>query len=154
VAYSKWFSKRALIFHLAIIVWFPGCLVAAWWQITVALAGDSLGWLYSVEWPVFAIFGAVFWWNLIHDDPEQTGHKGLILAKKRLVESNSSSSPAQGIVTEGVSSHDTEQDLDLRLSGIDVENIRRIAQEDEDMAAYNEYLAQFKAPRTNKDDIK
>jgi hypothetical protein len=48
----------------------PGCLVACWWQVHVALAGDDLGWLYSVEWPVFAVFSVVFWWYLIHDDPK------------------------------------------------------------------------------------
>ena len=50
----RWFSGRALLLHLALLVWFPGCLVAMWWQVTVALAGNALGWLYAIEWPVRA----------------------------------------------------------------------------------------------------
>ena len=78
----RWFSKRAILLHLVILIWFPGCLVAGWWQVTVALSGDNLAYLYSVEWPVFAIFGAVVWWNFIHDDPATTGQRGLRRASR------------------------------------------------------------------------
>jgi len=67
----RWSSPRALLLHLAILLWVPGCAIACYWQVTVALAGDSLGWLYSIEWPAFGIFGLVVWWNLIHDGPER-----------------------------------------------------------------------------------
>lgn len=75
--HARWLSKRALVAHLALVVWVPGCAAAAWWQVTVALSGDRLGYLYSVEWPVFAIFGAVAWWNFIHDDPDAVGAAAL-----------------------------------------------------------------------------
>lgn len=78
---TRWLSRRALACHLAIAVWFPGCLVAGWWQVTVALSGDALGWLYSVEWPVFAVFGGVVWWHLIHDDPNEVGQAALRRAR-------------------------------------------------------------------------
>lgn len=68
-----WFSRRALLAHLALLIWVPGCGVAAWWQVTIALSGNSLAYVYSVEWPVFAVFGIVAWWNLVHDDPESVG---------------------------------------------------------------------------------
>src|SRR5579872_5199445 len=67
---TRWFSGRAFLLHVALLVWFPGCLVAMWWQVTVALAGNALGWLYAIEWPVFAILGVFGWWQLIHDDEE------------------------------------------------------------------------------------
>src|ERR1700689_3510577 len=76
-----WRTRRALGATAAIIVWFPGCLIAAWWQVNVALAGDSLGWLYSVEWPVFACFGLYFWWFWIHDDPSDLGRRKLLKLK-------------------------------------------------------------------------
>jgi hypothetical protein len=69
----RWFTKRALLAHLALLIWVPGCGVAAWWQVTIALSGNSLAYVYSVEWPVFAVFGIVGWWNLIHDDPDSVG---------------------------------------------------------------------------------
>lgn len=74
---SRWLRPRALIAHLSLFVWFPGCLVAGWWQVTVATAGNSLAYLYAVEWPIFAIFGVVLWWNVIHDDPETHGNRRL-----------------------------------------------------------------------------
>ncbi len=68
---SLWLSRRALLAHLVISAWVPGCLVAAWWQATIALSGNALSYLYAVEWPAFAIFGVVVWWNFLHDDPAE-----------------------------------------------------------------------------------
>ena len=66
---ARWLSHRALRLHLAVLLVTPACAVACWWQVTVALSGDSLGWLYSIEWPAFGVFGIIVWWNLIHDGP-------------------------------------------------------------------------------------
>ena len=74
---SRWFTRRALLATLAIVIWVPGCAVAAWWQVTVALAGNDLAYLYSVEWPCFAVFGVVAWWNFVHDDPNSVGARAL-----------------------------------------------------------------------------
>jgi hypothetical protein len=45
-------------------------VAAGWWQATRALAGNGLSWVYSVEWPVFALLAVAGWWYLIHEDPE------------------------------------------------------------------------------------
>ena len=74
---SRWWTKRAVVAHVALAIWVPGCAVAAWWQVGIALGGDSLGWVYSVMWPCFAVFGIVFWWFLVHDDPDTVGARGL-----------------------------------------------------------------------------
>jgi hypothetical protein len=58
-----------MLLHLAVLVIAPSCAMAGWWQTTRALAGNSLSWAYSVEWPVFALFAVVGWWHLIHEDP-------------------------------------------------------------------------------------
>ncbi len=67
----RWFSKRSMLLHLAILIWFPGCMVAAWWQVTVALGGNVFGIVYSLEWPFFGVIGAIGWWQLVHDTPEK-----------------------------------------------------------------------------------
>jgi integral membrane protein len=67
---KRWFSRRALVLHLEVAIVAPGCAVAGWWQATRALAGNSLSWVYSVEWPVFALLAIAGWWYLIHEDPE------------------------------------------------------------------------------------
>jgi len=41
VVRERWLSRRAVSLHLAILVFVPGCAVAAWWQINRAPAGTS-----------------------------------------------------------------------------------------------------------------
>lgn len=67
---QRWFSRRALLLSLEVVLVAPACLLAGWWQATRALAGNTLSWVYSVEWPVFAILAVAGWWHLIHEDPE------------------------------------------------------------------------------------
>jgi hypothetical protein len=120
---SRWLTRRALLAHLAIIIWFPGCLIAGRWQVSVALSGDHLAYLYSVEWPVFALFGLVAWWHLIHDDPETIGAKGLLRLRAQHPESASATAAPT----------------------------RRREEEDEQLAAYNDFLeglAAKDAPKT------
>ena len=113
---SKWFSRRACGAHLAIVVWVPGCLIAAWWQATVAMAGNGLSYLYAVEWPVFALFGIVLWWNFVHDDPEAHGTRRLVAIRRERREE------PQGALASVV---------------------RRKDQEDDGLRAYNDYLEQL-----------
>jgi hypothetical protein len=63
--------------HLAVLVFVPGCALAAWWQITRAADGNQLSYLYSVMWPAFGILSAYFWWMLIHTDYDSVGLKGM-----------------------------------------------------------------------------
>lgn len=115
---ERWLSRRALGMHLALAILVPGCLAAGWWQVTVALSGNSLGWLYSVEWPFFAGFGVWVWWNLIHDNTDVVGARALRGARRRLA--------GRG----------------LDLPEAPSEALReQIEAEDPDMAAYNAYLA-------------
>ncbi len=67
--WSRWFSRRALLLHLEVVIVAPGCAVAGWWQATRALAGNALSWVYSVEWPIFALLAIAGWWHLLHEDP-------------------------------------------------------------------------------------
>ena len=67
---QRWFSRRALTFHLEVLIIAPACVLAGWWQATRALAGNGLSWAYSVEWPVFALLTIAGRWKLIHEDPE------------------------------------------------------------------------------------
>src|SRR5580704_3970375 len=66
----RWLSRRALLLHVEVAVVASGCAIAGWWQATRALAGNSLSWVYSVEWPLFALLAIWGWWHLIHEDPE------------------------------------------------------------------------------------
>jgi DNA-binding transcriptional regulator of glucitol operon len=63
--------------HLAVLVFVPGCALAAWWQINRAADGNQLSYLYSVMWPAFGVLSVYFWWMLIHTDYENVGLKGM-----------------------------------------------------------------------------
>lgn len=68
---GRWLSSRALGLHAAVLVVVPGCLLAGWWQLHVALGGNGLSWAYTFEWPAFAVIATVAWWHLVHEDPAQ-----------------------------------------------------------------------------------
>jgi DNA-binding transcriptional regulator of glucitol operon len=74
---ERWFSRRAVSLHLAVLIFVPGCALAAWWQINRAEGGNQLSYLYSVMWPVFGLLGIYFWWMLLHTDYETVGLKGM-----------------------------------------------------------------------------
>lgn len=59
-----------MLFHLLVAIIVPGCLIAWWWQVHVALSGNVLAWAYAIEWPIFAVIAVVGWWHLIHEDPD------------------------------------------------------------------------------------
>jgi hypothetical protein len=121
---AKWFNPRALLLHLAVLIWAPGCIVAGIWQVDVALSGLHLAWVYSIEWPVFAVLGVVVWFHLIVDDPETVGARGLRRARQAAV-SGPGSAPRPSMV-------------------------RRPELEDERLAAYNDYLAALAASSRRK----
>jgi hypothetical protein len=79
---ARWLSARALRWHAAVLLWVPGCLIAFDWQVYRALDGNSLSYLYSVEWPVLALVGVAVWWSMLHTDPEVIGAR----AQRRAME--------------------------------------------------------------------
>jgi hypothetical protein len=99
---KRWLSGRAISLHLAVLVFVPGCALAAWWQINRAQDGNQLSYFYSVMWPVFGLLGLYFWWMLIHTDFENVGLKGTrrqtqaVVATQGSAEATSPSSTSVG----------------------------------------------------------
>lgn len=71
----QWVKPRSLLLHLAFLVIAAGCSVAAWWQITRAAEGNTLSYLYSVEWPAFIVVAGIGWWQMVHDTPEDIARR-------------------------------------------------------------------------------
>jgi integral membrane protein len=67
---ARWLTRRALLLHSEVLILAPACLVAGWWQATRALGGNEISWVYSIEWPAFAIIAVAAWWHLLHEDPD------------------------------------------------------------------------------------
>src|SRR5579884_916862 len=62
----RWFSARAVLLHVLVIVAVPLCLFAGWWQATRAMSGNLLSYFYAIEWPAFAVLSIFGWWQLVH----------------------------------------------------------------------------------------
>jgi hypothetical protein len=61
---------------VAVIVFVPGCVALTWWQASRALSGNTLSWVYTFEWPIFAAYAVYMWWKLLHDEPEAEPRAG------------------------------------------------------------------------------
>jgi hypothetical protein len=59
---------RWLGWHVLMVVSFWGMLWLGDWQFHRALAGNALSWAYTFEWPLFAVFAVVFWAKTIRDE--------------------------------------------------------------------------------------
>jgi hypothetical protein len=64
------------------LAWHAFAVVAAWgmlwlgdWQFHRAEGGNALSWAYTFEWPLFVIFGVVFWAKTITDEYRYPGGK-------------------------------------------------------------------------------
>jgi hypothetical protein len=72
----RWFflvSPRWLGWHAfaAAAAW--GMLWLGDWQFHRAESGNALSWAYTFEWPVFTVFGVVFWAKTIVDEWRREG---------------------------------------------------------------------------------
>lgn len=128
---QRWFSRRAVLLHLAVLVWFPTCLLAGWWQVTRAFDGNGLSYLYSVEWPIFAVVGVWGWWMLIHTDPNTVGRRAQAWLESKA--GRGDDQPGKGVAPAAAA-----------------QPPRRREAEDEELAAYNDRLADLanRGPRT------
>jgi hypothetical protein len=61
-------TPRWLGWHAFAVVAFIGMWWLGDWQFHRAIDGNALSWAYTFEWPIFAIFGAVFWVKTVRDE--------------------------------------------------------------------------------------
>jgi hypothetical protein len=155
--------------HLAFLVIATGCFIAAWWQIHRAMAGNTLSYLYSVEWPAFVVVAGIGWWQMFHDTPEDIAARKAHHARARAasaevvartlprsawaitVESEDRGQPrlAAGPLPSELASGDTPASLPAQISGMtpavpEAAESGLLGEEDEptdELTAYNRYLA-------------
>ena len=61
-------TPRWIGWHVLMVLAFWGMLWLGDWQLHRALAGNGLSWAYTFEWPLFAGFAVVFWAKTIRDE--------------------------------------------------------------------------------------
>jgi len=54
--------------HVALAIVVPGCAAAGVFELTRALSGNELSWVYVFEWPLFGVFAVYMWWRLLQDE--------------------------------------------------------------------------------------
>ena len=109
-----WWGRRALALHLTLAVVLPLFTWAFVWQVNRVRQGNELSWAYVFEWPFFAAYAIYLWWKLLHD---QTPGAEL---------------PARA-----------EPGAVLEPAAPETRVSSELPEEDEELAAYNRYLAEL-----------
>jgi hypothetical protein len=145
---SRWLfllSPRWLAWHAFIVVSAVGMLWLGDWQLHRAETGNALSWAYTFEWPVFAIFGVVFWGKTIFDEWRQPGGAAKQAEALR----------AAGQTADGDLALPGTLLASNGLPGTGLPGTARAAAEtddeaadDPDLAAYNAYLARLNRQTT------
>jgi hypothetical protein len=173
----KYFTPRCMGIHLLALVVVPACFFLGKWQFDSARSGNTLSWAYTVEWPLFGIYGIYMWWQLIHD--QRTAFDRLWAAKQRsateasgrpiqqipgwaldkslakaVTEASLGPAPSPELTTAGPAPVPVRRQpaladpdaADLTPYGgdvIDAEVVKSTEEVDEELAAYNRYLAEL-----------
>jgi DNA-binding transcriptional regulator of glucitol operon len=114
---TKWLSRRALGLHAALVVVVAACGFLGWWQLSRALGGNDLSWVYTFEWPFFAVYGAYMWWKLLHEEDGRDKRQNSVPAPE-------------------------PEELAARVDSLGFDPY---SEEDPELAAYNRYLASLHA---------
>jgi hypothetical protein len=124
----RWFfllSPRWLAWHLFAVAAAWGMLWLGDWQFHRAENGNALSWAYTFEWPVFVIFGVVFWAKTIVDEWRQQG-------------GSAGQAPAANLAADDLVLPDVAHDAAAYAATAADE-----AADDPELAAYNAYLARL-----------
>jgi len=121
-------QPRWLGWHALIVAAVLGMLALGDWQLRRAEAGNALSWAYTFEWPIFAGFAIVFWAKTIRDEFHP---------------------PAAGRTASGdlelPGGHQVADGPDDGANGATSASGAEADKDDEELAAYNAYLARLTA---------
>jgi hypothetical protein len=120
-------QPRWLGWHVFMVASFWGMLWMGDWQFHRALAGNALSWAYTFEWPLFSGFAVVFWAKTIRDE--------FRIRRGQMPDPRALAAAAQHLPA-GVTG--TMQATAVQSGPAD-------SGEDEELSAYNAYLARLNA---------
>jgi DNA-binding transcriptional regulator of glucitol operon len=111
----RFFTPAWLGLHVLAVTLSGAFLGFGWWQLQRAQEGNGRSWGYVFEWPVFSVFVFVMWIKMIRDELSDDGK------------------PAE------------EDPVEPGRPVSEAELIKQHEAQDENLAAYNRYLARLNA---------
>jgi len=136
----RWFfliTPRWLAWHAFAVFAAWGMLWLGDWQFHRAEGGNALSWAYTFEWPIFTIFGVVFWAKTIIDEYRSPGTAA---SRSAATTGIAISGTATGGLTELGLAELGEELPDRAHSAVMLDEE---ADDDPELAAYNAYLAKL-----------
>ncbi len=130
-------APRWLGWHLFAVAAVAGMCWLGDWQFRRAMAGNTLSWAYTFEWPIFAIFGVVFWVKTIKDElrPAADGAQ----ASEVVLPAGAKPGPGQGTELAEAASAGDGRGAGGGRGGAGAGD----RQDDRELAEYNAYLAKL-----------
>ena len=129
-ARPRWFfliTPRWLGWHAFAVLATIGMLWLGDWQFHRAESGNPLSWAYTFEWPIFAVFGVVFWAKTIRDEFKPHTDPGDAPEVELPVGAGASAAVGASVGAGGPGARVTEEE----------------DEDDPELAAYNAYLARL-----------
>ena len=148
-----WFSPRAVGLHVIVVVLTPAFILLFLWQVRRATSGNTLSWAYVFEWPFFLGYLLYMWWRLVHEPtterPEKAGGAAAVVPAEPAATDVSAVEPAAG------SADEARPPVAERAEGAErparqARTQQAAERDDEDLAAYNRYLAELNASGHSK----
>ncbi|HEX6524883.1 MAG TPA: hypothetical protein VF070_33490 [Streptosporangiaceae bacterium] len=140
-------QPRWLAWHATMVISFWGMLWLGDWQFHRAIGGNGLSWAYTFEWPLFAVFAVVFWAKTIRD--ELRIRSGKIPDPKRIRELEAAAAQARMLAMidpnrpKAITAGSEFSELGLTQAEDWNQPWAEDEPEDEELAAYNAYLARL-----------
>jgi hypothetical protein len=147
----RWFfliTPRWLAWHAFAVFAAWGMLWLGDWQFHRAEGGNALSWAYTFEWPIFTLFGVVFWAKTIIDEYRSPG--GSANSTAAMISAAASSTATSSAA---ISDTATSGILPAGLAGVSGDSLPARAHtaamqdeeagDDPELAAYNAYLAKL-----------
>jgi DNA-binding transcriptional regulator of glucitol operon len=141
-----WLTPRAIAMHVTLLVVVPTFAGLFWWQVQRVRQGNTLSWAYVFEWPFFAAYAVYMWWKLVHDQTaEPDADTASTVANRSEATVTVAGTPVAGTPAELPA---TEPAGSIESTGW--RPVSHQDEDDEEMAAYNRYLAELDASGRRK----
>jgi len=138
---NMWWTRRSVALHLTILVLVPAFLALFFWQVQRVRQGNTLSWAYVFEWPFFIGYAIYMWWKLVHDQPgADPGQAGV----RRGGRAAAAGAAPVVAMTSAVQEHP------VTPSPRPTKDEEGAVAQDEELAAYNRYLAELHASGRRK----